>query len=135
VEFLGSRPQHELPHEYEWGDVFALPTIEDGFAVVLCQALAAGLPLLTTTNCAGPDLVFEGQNGWIIPIRSPEALLSRLLWLETHRIELVKAIHCAHSTLRDLDWSQTGLQAERNIFQGLRNKHSRPMARLKPTIP
>lgn len=124
VEFLGKRPQHGLPREYEWGDVFALPTIQDGFAVVLCQALAAGLPLLTTVNCAGPELVREGQNGWILPIRSSTAFVSRLLWLESHRAELVKAVQCAYDSHQHLDWSQTGLQAERNILHGLVTKHA-----------
>jgi glycosyltransferase involved in cell wall biosynthesis len=123
AEFLGKRPQHELPRQYEWGDVFVLPTIEDGFAVVLCQALAAGLPLLTTANCAGPDLICEGRSGWIIPIRSTEALIERLLWLEAQRRELVKAIQCAYDAHRNLDWSGTGVQAERNIFYGVSRKY------------
>ena len=75
AEFIPKQPQHELSASYAWGDLFAFPTIEDGFAVVLAQAAAAALPILTTTNCCGPDLIREGQTGWVLPIRSPGAFI------------------------------------------------------------
>src|SRR5262249_23460475 len=70
--FISKQPQSRLPPAYAWGDVFMLPTIEDGYPAVLAQAAAAGLPILTTPNGAGWDLVREGQNGWVLPIRAPE---------------------------------------------------------------
>lgn len=48
IEFSGFQPQAELPQWYAQGDVFFFPTLEDGFPVVLAQALSGGLPLLTT---------------------------------------------------------------------------------------
>ncbi|HUJ73121.1 MAG TPA: glycosyltransferase family 4 protein, partial [Verrucomicrobiae bacterium] len=50
-------PERELPHVYEWGDVFIFPTVEDGFPVVLAQAHASGLPILATTNCSARELL------------------------------------------------------------------------------
>src|SRR5262249_10314826 len=91
--FTGKLPQSELPREYEWGDVFLLPTIEDGFAMVLTQALASGLPLLVTPNCAGPDLIQDGEQGWVVPIRCPAAIIERLCWCHTHREELAAVVH------------------------------------------
>jgi glycosyltransferase involved in cell wall biosynthesis len=125
ASFVGKRPQHELPQEYEWGDVFALLTIQDGFSVVLCQALAGGLPVITTPNCAGPDLIADGRQGWIVPIRDPEAFCERLLWLNNHRAELVNAIQCVYQSGWNLDWSETARQAEQNILEGLSRKRSR----------
>ena len=78
VEFIDKVPQNELPQHYAWGDVFLFPTIEDGFPAVLAQASAAALPILTTPNGAGHDLVVEGQTGWILPIRKSSAFVSRL---------------------------------------------------------
>ena len=46
---------------YAWGDIFILPTIEDGFALVLGQTAASALPILTTPNGAGRDLVRAGE--------------------------------------------------------------------------
>ncbi|MDQ6678346.1 MAG: glycosyltransferase family 4 protein, partial [Acidobacteriota bacterium] len=52
IEMVGRQPQHQLPEWYAWGDIFLFPTIQDGFAVVLAQAQASGLLILTTTNCS-----------------------------------------------------------------------------------
>jgi glycosyltransferase involved in cell wall biosynthesis len=83
--FVAPRPEAALPAEYAWGDCFVLPTIEDGFGVVLGQAAAAGLPVLTTPHSGGPDLVREGVTGWILPVRDPDAFAERLRWCDAHR--------------------------------------------------
>jgi glycosyltransferase involved in cell wall biosynthesis len=85
VEVVARQPQWQLPQQYAWADLFIFPTIEDGYAVVLAQASANGLPILTTPNCAGPDMIRPDQTGWILPIRSPEAFIERLRWCDRNR--------------------------------------------------
>jgi glycosyltransferase involved in cell wall biosynthesis len=88
----GPVPEPSLAAAYAWGDVFVLPSIEDGFAVVLAQAQAAGLPILTTTNCGGPDIIAGGGQGWIVPIRDPDSMVERLAWCDAQREELAGMI-------------------------------------------
>lgn len=95
----GSVNQRELPAVYREADVFMFPTVEDGFGMVLTQAAAAGLPVLCTPNCAGPDLLAAGAPGWLVPIRRPEAFAERLTWCHQHRSELVSLITVAASDL------------------------------------
>jgi glycosyltransferase involved in cell wall biosynthesis len=83
--FDGHRPEAALPDVYGWGDVFALPTVEDGFGLVLLQAAAAGLPIVTTPHGGGRDLVRDGVTGWLCPVRSPESLVKRLRWCDENR--------------------------------------------------
>lgn len=97
-------PQLDLPSVYAWGDVFLLPTIEDGFAVVLAQAQAAGLPILCTTNCGGPDIIASGGKGWVVPIRSPEQIVERLMWCDDHRTELAEMIEQLHAEPPQRNW-------------------------------
>jgi glycosyltransferase involved in cell wall biosynthesis len=104
VNFVQRQAQHRLTHHYAWGDIFLFPTIEDGFAEVLLQALGAGLPVLTTTNCAGPDIIREGETGWILPIRSPEAFLARLRWCDEHRDELADLILRNYQSYSPRSW-------------------------------
>jgi len=92
VELIPRQRQWNLRHQYAWGDVFVFPTIEDGFAVVLAQAIACGLPVLTTTNCAGPDIVRENETGWVLPIRSPQAFVDRLRWCDQNRDALARIV-------------------------------------------
>jgi glycosyltransferase involved in cell wall biosynthesis len=77
--------ERRLQAAYDWGDIFLLPTIEDGFAVVLAQAQAAGLPILATTNCAAPDIIAGGGQGWIVPVRDAQAIIDRLRWCDEQR--------------------------------------------------
>jgi len=92
AEFIPKQPQAKLPELYAWADIFVFPTIQDGYALVLAQAQAAALPFICTTNCAGLDIVAEGKIGWILPIRSPDDFIERLLWVEKHREEYVQVI-------------------------------------------
>ena len=104
MEFCPRVPQHELPRHYGWGDVFLFPTLQDGFAVVLAQAQAAGLPLLATPNCAAPELVSEGRTGWIRPIRDATAYVDQLRWCATHREQLAAMVDAVAASHMPRDW-------------------------------
>lgn len=79
--------QSKLIDHYHQADVFVLPTIQDGFPVVIPQAMAAGLPVITTPNGSGPDLIRDGDNGFIVPIRDARAIAERLEWMYAHPVE------------------------------------------------
>lgn len=112
AEVLPKQPQHDLPRQYGWGDLFLFPTIQDGYAVVLTQANAAALPILTTTNCGGPDLVREGQTGWVLPIRSPREFLARLDWCDAHRQELAAMVRGMYHHFRPRTWADVAADFE-----------------------
>ena len=97
-------PQRELPDVYAWGDVFLLPTIEDGFAVVLAQAQAAGLPMLCTTNCGGPDIIENGGKGWVVPVRAPDEIVERLRWCDDNREAVATMVEQLHAEPAHRDW-------------------------------
>lgn len=112
AEWVPKLPQDRLPSAYAWGDVFAFPTIEDGFAVVLAQAQASGLPILATTNCSAPDLLRDGENGWILPIRSPETFIECLRWCGEHREELAAMVRRVYHEFRPRDWADVARDFE-----------------------
>lgn len=113
VEVVPAQPQAALPAQYAWADLFLFPTLEDGFAVVLAQAAAAGLPIITTPHCAGPDLLAEGETGWIVPIRAPGAILERLAWCAHHRDALAAMAGRIGATYRPRDWADVAAEFER----------------------
>ena len=118
-EVVSKQPQHELPRWYADGDLFILPTLEDGFPVVLAQANAAGLPILTTLNCCGPDMVREGQTGWVLPIRSPEAFIARLDWCDSHREELAEMVRRTYYQFQPRTWADVAVDFESICAEGI----------------
>jgi len=65
--FLGNVPYEESPLIYQAADAFVFPTQHDGWGMVVNEAMATGLPVITTTTCgAAHDLVEHGVNGWML---------------------------------------------------------------------
>jgi glycosyltransferase involved in cell wall biosynthesis len=69
----------ELLRLYNEADIFALPTRGDCLAVVLGEAMAASLPVITTPVGAHPEVVRHGHNGWIVPLDDANALRNRIM--------------------------------------------------------
>jgi starch synthase len=78
VEFLGAVPRSELVELFSKSHVLVLPTIEDGWGMVLGEAMASGCPVIATPNCGSDDLFTDGKEGFIVPIRDAEAIAERL---------------------------------------------------------
>ncbi|UCC94669.1 MAG: glycosyltransferase family 4 protein [Candidatus Omnitrophota bacterium] len=122
ADIIPKRPQHQLPKYYAWADLFIFPTLEDGFAVVLAQAQAAGLPIIATANCAAPDIIIEGKTGWVVPIRTPEAFIERLKWCDSQRKQLVRMVNDVYEKFQQKDWSDIAKEFARRC-QELIRKH------------
>jgi starch synthase len=78
VEFLGVLAPQDLAQTMSSSHVLVLPSIEDGFGMVMAQAMACGCPVICSTNTGGPDLLTEGIEGFVVPIRDPGAIAIRL---------------------------------------------------------
>ncbi|PMB45143.1 glycosyl transferase group 1 [Fischerella thermalis CCMEE 5205] len=76
----GTHPQQKLRWFYSQCSVFSLASIEDGFGMVIPQAMACGLPVIHTTNTGGEDIVRNEIDGFCIPIRDIEALKAKILF-------------------------------------------------------
>lgn len=61
-------------------DIFCLPSIVEGRALVLQEAMSQGLPLIITPNTGGADLIIEGQTGFLVETGNPEAIADRIKW-------------------------------------------------------
>lgn len=79
--FLGHIPQHQLKEILSGSQLGVIPSIEDGFAQVIPQLLAMGIPVITTPNTGGPEMINDGQNGYIVPIRNAQIIAERIQYL------------------------------------------------------
>ncbi len=78
----------ELVAQYQAADLFVFPSVAEGFGQVLLESLASGLPVLSTTHTAAPDLIEHGQQGFVIEPRRPDLLAAHIDWALTHRSDL-----------------------------------------------
>lgn len=62
-------------------DLFILPSAAEGLSVALLEAMATGLPPISTNVGGAPDIIKHGQNGWLVPPDHPSALQTALLTL------------------------------------------------------
>jgi glycosyltransferase involved in cell wall biosynthesis len=77
VVFRGGDPVHT----YQRASVCVVPSIEDGFAYVVLEALASGCPVIVSDHVGGKDAVTNGVNGFIVPARDVAAVRDRLIEL------------------------------------------------------
>jgi glycosyltransferase involved in cell wall biosynthesis len=79
VHFISFKSKEELKEFYMASDLFVLPTREDIWGLVINEAMAYGLPVITTNKCvAGLELVKDNQNGFIVPINNHRILTKRI---------------------------------------------------------
>ena len=81
IKYIGHKPQKELYKYFSMSSVFTIASIEEGLALVIPQAMACGLPVIATTNTGAEDIVRDGKDGFIVPIRDVRALKEKLLYL------------------------------------------------------
>ena len=83
MRLLGRVTRDQLGSLYRQAHLFVLPTISDGFAVTQLEAMARGLPVVTTPNCG--RVVTHGSDGFIVPARNSNALADALAQLNSNR--------------------------------------------------
>lgn len=86
-------------------DIFVLPSIVEGRALVQQEALSCGLPLIATPNAGGEDLIDEGQTGFLVPIRSPKMIAEKIDWFADHRQELPAMREHAQHKAAQYSWN------------------------------
>jgi glycosyltransferase involved in cell wall biosynthesis len=85
TKFLGVLKGERLARAYRDCHVLVLPTLEEGLALVIGEALSHGLPVIATVNSGAADLFPDGSTGFHVPIRCPEAIAEKLQLLADDR--------------------------------------------------
>ncbi|WP_167547026.1 glycosyltransferase [Stieleria maiorica] len=100
-----TRPHDQVLELMRSMDVFVLPSIVEGRALVQQEALACGLPIVVTANAGAEDLVEDEKAGFLIPINDPRAIAQRLEQLEQDRHLLAGMSLAAVEKAAELTWA------------------------------
>ncbi|NEQ98018.1 MAG: glycosyltransferase family 4 protein [Cyanothece sp. SIO2G6] len=115
--YCASVPHHSLNAYYSNASVFVFPSLVEGFGLVLLEAMACGIPVITTPNTAGPDIINDGVDGFIVPIRDVEVLKEKIEWCYQHPKELMGMGHAARQKAEQLNWAKYRSQLAQNVTQ------------------
>lgn len=107
IDLIGEQDEAELRSYYHQADLFVLASHHEGYGMVLAEALARGLPIVSTTAGAIPDTV-PGAAGRLVPPGDAKALAAEIQGLltdRTHYTRLKQGAEAARKAL--LDWNAT----------------------------
>ena len=86
--FLGLR--QDIPRILAVLDVFVLPSLSEGLSMAILEAMIAGKPVVATQVGGNPELVLDGETGFLVPPRDSQALASSIVTLLTNRERAVQ---------------------------------------------
>jgi glycosyltransferase involved in cell wall biosynthesis len=110
-EYRGILPKLELQRLYSDCSVFVLPSLADSFSLATLEAMACGLPVIVSENTGAADLIENGREGFVVPIRDARCLAQRLeqLYLDRDRVEAMGK--AARQAALRMTWDRYGNQA------------------------
>lgn len=113
MQFIGRVTLDRINEVYDHADVFALPTVSDGFALTQLEAMARGLPVIVTPNCG--EVVTDGIDGFIVPARDGQALAQAIVRLDEDRSLLESMSRAALEKSRTFTIDRYGASVEEAV--------------------
>ena len=107
-KFLGKVDHLKLPEIYNSVDVFCLPSIQEGQSMAMLEAMACGLPVIVSAHTGGADIIKEGVNGFVVPVRDPDAIAARLSMLRDNAKLRLEMGAQARVSMMNKSWSVYG---------------------------
>lgn len=117
IKFFGSCSRDDLKKLYHESNVFVLPSVEDGFGMVIGEAMACGLPVICSKNTGANDIIQDNKHGFLVSAQDSEALAEKILWCYQNS-ELCKEMgNLGKYKILDFSWDNYG----NNVFEIYQN--------------
>ncbi len=115
--YEAGRPNEKVLELMRSCDVFCLPSIVEGRALVMQEAMSQGLPLIITSNTGGADLIEEGETGFLVPTCSPEIIAEKISWFMDNRNRVAEMGRKAMEKAAGYTWDAYGNKIAQSITQ------------------
>ena len=112
-------PAEAMTELYLEHDIFLFPSLMEGLPTVLLEAMATGMPVITTETCGMPDVVEDGYNGLLIPAANAPAIESAVIRLSESRELRERLGTAARETMRRHTWREAGERLEAFLYRVL----------------
>lgn len=107
-QFIGAVRQDQLPDVLSQSAIYCLPSVQEGMSMTVLEAMACGMPVVASANTGAADIITDGVDGYVVPIRDVGALAARLELLvrdEGQRIEMGRR---ARERVASMSWDDYG---------------------------
>jgi len=121
VRLTGRIDQQAVVREMHAADVLVLPSVFEGFGLVIAEAMATGMPVIASTHSAGPDIIREGRDGYVLAPDDVEGLADRLERLRADRVGTVEMGVEAAKRAREFSWD-AHTERVRSILDSMTNR-------------
>ena len=125
---VGFLSQERLEEYWNSSHLFILPSVYDAFGLVISEAMAHALPVIVTENSAAHDVVREGVDGFVVPIRDVEILKNRILKFYKNRDQGREMGQNARQRVKNFTWTQYSLRIQ-SFLESLISKQGSSFAR------
>lgn len=105
-----ARPRAELAALYRAADVYVLPSLAEGFPLTTMEAMACGVPVIVSDRTAAHDIVGDGVEGYVVPVRDADAIAERLALLRADPDRRARMAAAARRRAERFPWSRYGDQ-------------------------
>lgn len=105
IKFLGSLQHDQLTRVYNKSDIFILPSISEGMALVGLEALSTGLPLICSENSGVNDLIVDELNGFTIPAANTVELKGKIRWFIDNAEKIPQMKKNARNSVLKYTWN------------------------------
>ena len=118
VTFEGMVQWESLPRYYSNADVFVFPSRHDGWGIVVPEAMASGLPVVSTKEVtAALDLVHENQSGFLFQKDDEDALVSHMTYFCENPHEICRMSQAAREIVKTVDIDYAGTRLVETLRQ------------------
>lgn len=104
LRYLPCVPHASLNEYYSSANILLLPTLVEGLPLVVLEAMACGIPVITTPNAGVSNIITNGVEGFIVPIGDVDAIQEKLEWCYSHPLELAEMGRAARRQAEQLTW-------------------------------
>ncbi len=105
VRFIGEVPNQEIPKYLKAADCFCLPSIKEGFGIVILEAMATGIPVIASQVGGIVDIIQHEKNGLLVPAKASYAISRAILEIQQNPTLAQTITQSAQKTLKNYNWN------------------------------
>lgn len=121
VDFIGRVLHDKIPEYLALADVFVLPSLSEGLPVVILEAMSSGLPVVATNVRGVPEIINDGENGFLVEPKNSQQIVDKILMLLKNDLLQEKISNNNKEKAKKYDWENIIIEIEKIYFNVLNN--------------